>query len=180
LNRRKEQQSTRVLMARKTFETVFVTVGTTKFDALVRELGSQAVLQRLTAFGCRRLIVQTGASTLLMDSRGTLAVTTYEYKDSIEADIRAADLVIGHAGAGTILEVLRHQKPLIVVINGQLMDNHQLELADQMQRDGYLTYCRPETLSSVLASITNENMKPFPAHVPKLFTSFLDSMLLTD
>lgn len=44
-------------------------------------------------------------------------------------------------GAGSCLETLEKGKPLIVVINDKLMDNHQLELAKQLHRDGCVLYC---------------------------------------
>lgn len=44
-------------------------------------------------------------------------------------------------GAGSCLEVLGAGKPLLVVVNDKLMDNHQLELAKKLQADGHLLYC---------------------------------------
>lgn len=44
-------------------------------------------------------------------------------------------------GAGSCLETLEKGKPLLVVINEKLMDNHQLELAKQLHRDGHVLYC---------------------------------------
>lgn len=41
-------------------------------------------------------------------------------------------------GSGTILDVLRSGRPLIVVPNPTLMDNHQEELALQLDRLGHL------------------------------------------
>lgn len=40
-------------------------------------------------------------------------------------------------GSGTILEVLRIDAPLVVVPNPTLMDNHQLELARECERQGW-------------------------------------------
>ena len=47
-------------------------------------------------------------------------------------------------GAGSVLETLQAGRPLIVVINELLMDNHQMELASQLAEDGHLFYatCR--------------------------------------
>jgi UDP-N-acetylglucosamine transferase subunit ALG13 len=36
-----------------------------------------------------------------------LTIQTYQYKPSLRPDVDAADLVISHAGAGSILEALR-------------------------------------------------------------------------
>ena len=44
-------------------------------------------------------------------------------------------------GAGSCLEVLEAGKPLVVVVNEKLMDNHQIELAQQLYNDGHLLYC---------------------------------------
>ena len=49
-----------------------------------------------------------------------------------------ADLILSHAGAGTVMEALRLKKKLVVVINTLLMDNHQTELAGAMAKRGHL------------------------------------------
>ncbi|KFQ01869.1 Putative bifunctional UDP-N-acetylglucosamine transferase and deubiquitinase ALG13, partial [Leptosomus discolor] len=65
----------------------------------------------------------------------------FRFKDSLAQDLERADLVISHAGAGSCLETLEKGKPLIVVINEKLMDNHQLELAKQLHRGGHVLCC---------------------------------------
>lgn len=45
-----------------------------------------------------------------------------------------------NTGSGSILTVLRKKdKPLLIVPNTSLMDNHQAELAIELERQGYLT-----------------------------------------
>ena len=43
-------------------------------------------------------------------------------------------------GAGSIIESLTLQKPLVVVVNQVLMNNHQTELAQQLHSEGYLLF----------------------------------------
>lgn len=50
-------------------------------------------------------------------------------------------LSVSSVGAGSCLETLEKGKPLIVVINEKLMNNHQLELAKQLHKDGHVLYC---------------------------------------
>lgn len=44
------------------------------------------------------------------------------------------------SGSGSILEALRYQKRIIVVPNETLMDNHQVELAEEMHRQKYVIH----------------------------------------
>lgn len=41
-------------------------------------------------------------------------------------------------GSGSILEAMRLGVPLVVVPNPSLKDNHQKELANELQRQGYV------------------------------------------
>lgn len=124
--------------------TLLVTVGSTRFDALIERIFSEDVANLLTSLHFNRLIVQTGASDY--DKRKVesirknhqLQIEVYDYKNSLLDDIDRADVVMGHAGAGTCLEVLRKNKRLLLVVNDTLMDNHQNELADQLSADKHV------------------------------------------
>lgn len=43
-------------------------------------------------------------------------------------------------GSGTILDALRIRVPLIVVPNTSLLHNHQVELAEELSKQGYLVH----------------------------------------
>lgn len=45
------------------------------------------------------------------------------------------------SGSGTILQTLRTPRPLLVVPNTKLMDNHQGELASALAAEGYMDVC---------------------------------------
>ncbi|XP_039253715.1 UDP-N-acetylglucosamine transferase subunit ALG13-like isoform X2 [Styela clava] len=126
---------------------VFVTVGTTFFEDLVENVTSKNVIQMMQEFGYSSLIIQYGRGKFpVLPDSNNFPCETFDYKSSITKYISDAALVISHAGAGSCLEVLAAGKPLIVVINEKLMDNHQHELAEQLNKDGHLLYCTPRYL----------------------------------
>jgi beta-1,4-N-acetylglucosaminyltransferase len=88
-----------------------------------------------------------------------------------------ADLIVGHAGAGTCIEVLELRKPFVAVINGALMDQHQSELANQLAKDGHLLCTDPEHLAQTLLDPSLFQLKPFPQHDPKIFCRFMENLL---
>jgi beta-1,4-N-acetylglucosaminyltransferase len=87
-------------------------------------------------------------------------------------------LIIGHAGAGTCLEVLELGKPFVSVINRALMDDHQCELAEQMAKEGYLLCTFPEKLHKTLLEPTLFNLIPYPKRDPTIFAQFIIKNIL--
>ncbi|KAL9985934.1 hypothetical protein ACROYT_G008390 [Oculina patagonica] len=157
-------------------KTVFVTVGTTSFDHLIETISSKALVTLFEKLGYRCIVLQIGRGVYepeIIDKEG-FSLQCYRYKDSIAEDIHRASLVISHAGAGSVLETLQAGRPLIVVINELLMDNHQIELASQLAEDGHLYYATCSTLEATLRERNLSELKPFPPGKPELFSSFLD------
>ncbi|KAM6252560.1 UDP-N-acetylglucosamine transferase subunit ALG13-like [Spheniscus humboldti] len=159
-------------------KSVFVTVGTTSFDDLIATVCSPAALQVLQSRGYEKLVLQVGRGALkpVLRSSPAFAVEVFRFKDSLAEDLRKADLVISHAGAGSCLETLEEGKPLIVVTNEKLMNNHQLELAQQLHRDGHVLCCNCSTLVETLQSMDLSTLKPFPPGQPEKFALFLDKV----
>lgn len=160
-------------------KTVFLTVGTTSFDELIESITRSEAAQALKARGYERLVLQVGRGSVLpaANSCPHIELEAFRFKDSIAEDIRQADLVISHAGAGSCLEALGAGKPLLVVVNDKLMDNHQLELARQLHADSHLFYCTCSTLTETLRTMDLSVLLPFQPGQTKNFANFLDRAL---
>merc|ERR1712039_883598 len=65
-------------------------------------------------------------------------------------EIEKADLIVGHAGAGTILEALSNGKRLVVVPNRSLMDDNQLELCDAIVAGKFALSCSEHSVVATL------------------------------
>eukprot|EP00931_Biecheleriopsis_adriatica_P066924 TRINITY_DN41141_c0_g1_i1.p1 TRINITY_DN41141_c0_g1~~TRINITY_DN41141_c0_g1_i1.p1 ORF type:complete len:176 (-),score=38.93 TRINITY_DN41141_c0_g1_i1:62-589(-) len=151
--------------------TIFVTVGTTSFEDLVKEVDSEQFHSRAKALGYRRLVVQRGRGSYI-PCRGVdpaasgvaLETESFDFKPSLDDAMDAASLVISHAGAGSVIGALRAGRRLLVVVNPSLMDNHQLELAEAMHRRGFCAIARkPSDLMSVLEQAATMEPQPYPA-----------------
>ena len=140
------------LLKRATTKTLFVTVGTTRFDELVEAVTTIQSLQWMDKEGFTHLIIQYGAGNEPIyppDETLNVQVESYDFRPSLKQDMERADLVLSHAGAGTVMEALSLQKKLVVVINTRLMDNHQTELASAMAKRNHLFVVNnPQELSS--------------------------------
>lgn len=169
--------------------TVLVTVGTTKFDALIDAVYSGSMLDVISTYESPRILIQHGASRISADHakhRGSIIGTdcfcsrirgvdiySFPYTSSFSALLTAADVVIAHAGAGTILEALRTEtRPrLLAVPNNALMDDHQRELADALQGKylcvgSTLYVCANRTLADDLQRTLAAEFLKFPPQAP--------------
>lgn len=153
---------------------VLVTVGTTKFEKLIETVSSDPVLKLLQELGYRSILFQTGTGKYTEKTTTNMNLSYERYVDDFCGAVKRADLVISHAGAGTCLEVLQAGKPLIVVINEDLMDNHQVELAEELQERNYLFYCTCATLYETLKKKNLNVLCKYPKAKTKVFADYLD------
>lgn len=182
-------------------KTLFVTVGSTKFEPLIEQVLSTQTLERLRKFGFRKAILQIGSGhhqhylehcvvesstnatnndTVIRFVKDGIEINAYRYKKSLRDDLNSADLVISHAGSASVIESLEAGKTLIVVVNEALMDNHQLELAEQMANMGFLVYTACKGLVDKLDLIFNKEWAGLTQYMPgnpNIFGNFLNSIL---
>ncbi|KAI5124578.1 hypothetical protein M0805_003097 [Coniferiporia weirii] len=164
----------------------FVTVGSTQFDDLVDAVLSEPVLRALREKGFTHLTIQCGkysAASGLESSnedgpwflmRGNVEIEVWRYKPTLKDDYSAAEVVISHAGSGTIIDVLRLGKPLIVVPNPSLLDNHQVDLALELGKLGHLKASTTRTLGEDIRVFESSSLQPFPHMDRTAFRSLLD------
>eukprot|EP00158_Paraphelidium_tribonemae_P004502 Partr_v1_DN26790_c1_g1_i2_m8890 putative UDP-N-acetylglucosamine transferase subunit ALG13 len=117
---------------------LLVTVGTTKFDQLVKIATSQDFLDFCINCGFHDIAIQHGRIDFPLDHLKFDGLELFDYCSDLQPRVAASDVVISHAGAGTIMECLHMNKALIVVPNDRLMDNHQLELAQKLEEERHL------------------------------------------
>lgn len=97
---------------------IFITVGTTPFEELIRICDNIS-----DDFGHWHFTAQTANSKYIPRK-----IEHFEFTNKIETHYKAADLIICHAGAGTVYKLLEDGKKIIVVPNTNRRENHQLEL----------------------------------------------------
>jgi beta-1,4-N-acetylglucosaminyltransferase len=138
---------------------LLVTVGTTKFEKLIKAIDNEDFYKLLDDHGFTDLIIQKGTGeyepTKYKELKfNNLNVNVGKIFSFFENIIIRSDYVISHGGAGIILESLKNKKNLIIAVNDLLMDNHQVELADALERDNYAFYCKDvDNITKELKSI---------------------------
>jgi beta-1,4-N-acetylglucosaminyltransferase len=148
---------------------VFVTVGTTLFEGLVKAVTTEEAMQWMVSNGYTHLVIQYGkgrrpsiSSYAGLLHAGVMSVECYGFKPSLELDMKDADLIISHAGAGTVMECVRLKRRMVVVINTILMDNHQTELAEAMAERGHVHVVQdPKALANLRTWDEFESFQPF-------------------
>ena len=83
--------------------------------------------------GFNTVLFQTGKGKHIPSPNQTINVETLDFSSNISSLFAAADTVISHCGAGTLLDCLKLNKRVIAVVNDTLLDNHQTELFTKLR-----------------------------------------------
>jgi beta-1,4-N-acetylglucosaminyltransferase len=110
---------------------IFVTVGTTDFDELIRRMDE--------------LASELDEEVISQIARGDYQprhCRYFRFAPSIEDYLARARVVVSHGGLGSIMETIRLGKPLVGVSNPDRRDLHQDDLLGTLEARGHILWCR--------------------------------------
>jgi beta-1,4-N-acetylglucosaminyltransferase len=134
---------------------IFVTVGTTDFDALV------AKMDQLAPSLGEPVIAQIGRGAYLPHN-----IEHFRFAPSLTPYYERADIVVAHGGLGTLIEVMQRGIKLIGLSNPDRYDRHQDDLLRTFEAAGHMIWCRTlEGLPKALAEATERSFRPYVSPV---------------
>ena len=123
---------------------ILVTIGTTTFDSLIMEIDQT---------------FPKSTDILLQIADGEYKPANFPFItfiENIDEYYFKADLIICHAGAGTVYKLLELGKKIIVVPNMTRSDPHQRELADFVKNNNYGLV--PDNLSDLYKTVKHAEL----------------------
>ncbi|MGD7043169.1 PssE/Cps14G family polysaccharide biosynthesis glycosyltransferase [Jeotgalibacillus proteolyticus] len=149
---------------------IFVTVGSQRFqfNRLLTEI------ERIDNFSKEEFFVQTGYSTKILKG-----INNTQFMDRLHFSqmINKAEIIITHAGTGSIIKSLNEKKKVIVVPRykkfGEHVDDHQSEIASLFFKKNHVETCIDiSELHSIINKVRKKDYANFQSN-NKCFTNFL-------
>lgn len=137
---------------------LLITVGTTKFETLIKNLDKKEFYLLLERNKFTKLIIQKGNGEytpyIYKELNVNIKIEVYDYIYSkFEDIIKSSEYIISPCGAGTVLECLKNKRKFIGVVNESLMNNHQIELATEMSKYNYIYHVQLDNIIKQLENI---------------------------
>ncbi|KAL3424307.1 glycosyltransferase family 28 domain-containing protein [Phlyctema vagabunda] len=148
-----------------TVREIFVTVGATaSFDELIERVLTIDFLDTAKELRFNKITIQCGKSypkfkKYMTEKDKAFEISVFDFNEqglgqemrgTTAGAGRVPGVIISHAGSGSILDAMRLGCNIIVVPNETLLDNHQAELADELEAQGYVTKGDIPNLSNAL------------------------------
>jgi len=145
---------------------ILVTVGTYRFDELVRQVDELAGAGLLPG----PVVGQIGSGSYVPHH----FAEAHRRIPDLRSCARRADLIISHGGM-TVFEMLRLGKRVIGVANSHLADNHQEQTLSELAGEGYLIWCRnlPDMLQCVRSTQPLRPYRPTVANLAENIRRFI-------
>lgn len=110
---------------------IFVTVGNTHYNSLI-----QAIDEKLSPEEYDITVQLANGEYTPKNHK------FFRYTNQIDKYFEDSDLVIAHAGAGTVFQLLEEQRRMVVVPNSDRVDDHQLDLASYLVENNLACVCQ--------------------------------------
>lgn len=124
---------------------IFLTVGTTPFDDLIRVCDKELST-------AHKVVMQISPYATYKP----INFPYFEYGSDIDSYIEDAEIIISHAGAGSVYSILEKRKRAIFVPNFRMKDDHQEDICRYVAQNGYAAVYRVQygiSLADVLDSV---------------------------
>jgi len=129
---------------------ILITVGTTSFDGLIKSVD-------LLCPNYGDILIQLADGDYLPNN-----YSWFRYDQDIDKLYDEAEIIVCHAGAGTIYKLLEKKKKIIVVPNLDRADVHQREIAEFVEINNYGLVCWDlSDLSDLLLTASSFNFNYF-------------------
>lgn len=138
---------------------LLVTVGSTSFPSLTDYICQHQTLQTLYQLGITSITIQYGTHPPKLPSTHSSSlpsITALAYASSLTPLLESSNIVISHAGAGTLLEAAALRKHVVAVVNDTLMDNHQIELAQALAHIGCCYLVKDHLHTKLLSALRHQ------------------------
>jgi beta-1,4-N-acetylglucosaminyltransferase len=138
---------------------IFLTVGTSHFDTLVREMDELAESGRII----ETIIAQIGTGMYIPKNFPHVRLLR-----NLDHAYQIADVIVSAGGAGTTIECTTRGLKLVVVENELVMEGHQRQLIEELNRRGHLVWCRSlNELPDCIELAKKTDFKPFKTDAPR-------------
>lgn len=156
---------------------IFVSVGNTHYNSLIE------AIDRYLPASDFDVTIQLADGSYLPKNHKFFRLT-----NDISPYFATADLVVAHAGAGTVFQLLEEHRKMVVVPNLERIDDHQLDLAQYVEQNNFASVCYElakikqsvmEASTQVYATYSVESFYGYQ-YINKLFFSRLDALQISN
>jgi len=145
---------------------IFVTIGSTDFDALITKM------DELAPSLDEEVVMQVGLGKHVPEH-----AQFFRFAQSLDDYYARANLVVAHGGLGTIVEVLERRKKLVCVVNPATYDRHQEHLLGLFHAQNNLIWCKDlEQLAEAIQQARATTLSPYlppECHIHQAITAYL-------
>jgi UDP-N-acetyl-D-mannosaminouronate:lipid I N-acetyl-D-mannosaminouronosyltransferase len=130
---------------------IFVTVGNTRYNSLIKAIDDHLSSDEFD------IAIQIADGEYISKHH-----KYFRYSNNIEQYFNDADLIITHAGAGTVFQLLEDNKKMLVIPNYERVDGHQLDLTNYLEKNDFANVCYDlsKIKQCALEAVTTQN-KPY-------------------